>query len=199
MEADGVAESSTEGAAMKALVVFESMYGNTHVVADRVAEGLRSRFDVTVVPVDDATRALVAAADLLVCGGPTHVHSMTTTRTRHAAVDALTKATDLTLDPNAPADDGLREWFDQLGPGDIGAAAAFDTRLDAPAALTGRAAKGIARRLRHHGFHLVADPESFLVDKQNHLVAGEADRAEQWGTRVAEAAMAPILGATGGR
>jgi hypothetical protein len=42
-----------------------------------------------------------------------------------------------------------------------GRATAFDTRIDAPVALTGRASKGITRMLRHHGFTVVADPESF--------------------------------------
>jgi hypothetical protein len=42
---------------------------------------------------------------------------------------------------------------------------------------TGRASGGIANELRHHGFTLVDEPESFLVDRHTHLVAGEADRA----------------------
>jgi len=32
-----------------------------------------------------------------------------------------------------------------------------------PAALTGRASKGVARLLRAHGFDVVAQPESFVV------------------------------------
>ena len=65
--------------------------------------------------------------------------------------------------------------------------AAFDTRIDAPAALTGRASKGIAKRLRRCGFDLVAEPESFLVDKHNHLLEGEAERARAWGAALASA------------
>ncbi len=64
-------------------------------------------------------------------------------------------------------------------------AAAFDTRIDGPATLTGRASKGIARRLRHHGLELIAGPESFLVDKHNHLLDGEADRAQEWASKLA--------------
>ncbi|MEZ5297611.1 MAG: hypothetical protein R2697_15455 [Ilumatobacteraceae bacterium] len=67
-------------------------------------------------------------------------------------------------------------------------AAAFDTRADAPEILTGHASHGIAKRLRKHGFELVAEPESFLVDKQNHLVDGEDVRAAEWGEAVAAAA-----------
>lgn len=56
------------------------------------------------------------------------------------------------------------------------------------AVLTGRAGKGIAKKLRKHGFELVADPESFLVDKQSKLEPGEEDRAEQWGRSLAQQA-----------
>jgi hypothetical protein len=30
----------------------------------------------------------------------------------------------------------------------------------------------------------VAEPESFLVDKDNHLLAGESDRARLWADRL---------------
>ena len=53
---------------MRALVVYESMYGNTHTVAVSIAAGLSARHDVTLVPVTRATTELVAAADLLVAG-----------------------------------------------------------------------------------------------------------------------------------
>ena len=65
------------------------------------------------------------------------------------------------------------------------AAAAFDTRVDAAAVLTGRASRGISRRLTELGYRLAADPESFLVDKENHLLAGESDRAEAWAASLA--------------
>ncbi len=37
---------------MKAVVIYESMYGNTHLIADAIAEGLRTHGEVAVVPVD---------------------------------------------------------------------------------------------------------------------------------------------------
>ena len=169
---------------MRAVVVYESMYGNTHVVADHIAAGLRPSFEVVVLSVDDADDGALADADLLVVGGPTHVHGMTSNSSRKAAVEAAEKDDDLELDPDAEGP-GLRDWLGDLTKRDGARAAAFDTRIDAPAALTGRASKGIARRLRKHGFELVADPESFLVDKQNHLLDGEQDRAQAWGASVA--------------
>ena len=49
---------------MRALVVYESMYGNTHAVADHVAAGLRPTFEATVVPVTGATADLVGTVGL---------------------------------------------------------------------------------------------------------------------------------------
>ena len=59
---------------MRALVVYESMYGNTHVVAGNIADGLRATYEVTLVPVAEVTAELVAGTDLLVAGTPTHMH-----------------------------------------------------------------------------------------------------------------------------
>ena len=67
---------------MRALVVYESMYGNTHVVASNIADGLRATHEVTLVPVAEATEDLVAEADLLVVGGPTHMHGLSSPASR---------------------------------------------------------------------------------------------------------------------
>jgi hypothetical protein len=169
---------------MRAVVVYESMYGNTHLVADAIGNGLRTAYQVDVVPVDRADQRLLERADLVVVGGPTHAHGMSHASTREAAVaDAHQPDSDLILDPDAEGP-GLREWFSAL-PTMHAKAAAFDTRVDLPAVLTGRASKGIGRRLRQHGLDLVAEPESFLVTRQNHLEPDEATRARQWGRQLA--------------
>jgi hypothetical protein len=170
---------------MRAVVVYESMYGNTHLVAESIGEGLRRTYEVDVVPVDKADRALIEAADLIVVGGPTHAHGMSRDSTRQAAVaDADKPDKNLTVDPDAEGP-GLRDWIPSL-PTTRAKAAAFDTRIDMPAVLTGRASKGIGRLLRQHGFEMIAEPTSFLVTKDSHLETGEATRAEQWGRQLTE-------------
>jgi Flavodoxin len=169
---------------MRAVVVYESMYGNTHLVAEAIGEGLGGPGCAVVLPVGKADRAMLAGADLVVVGGPTHAHGMSHGSTRQAAVDAASKpGSGLVVDPDAEGTD-LRDWLaDQEGSDTK--AAAFDTRVDMAAALTGRASKGISRKLRHHGFDEIVEPESFLVTKETHLEPGEADRAREWGRRLA--------------
>ena len=171
---------------MKALIIYESMYGNTHHVAEAIADGMGPSCMASVSAVGDVTSDLLADVDVLVVGGPTHVHGMSRSSTRHAAAEAATKeGADLELEPDAEGS-GLREWFD--GVGSLPSfAAAFDTRIDSPPLVTGRASKAIAKRLRHHGCQLLLEPESFLVSKENHLLEDEAARARAWGERLAVA------------
>ena len=179
---------------MKAVVIYESMYGNTHQIANAIGEGLRPIAEVVVVPVGEADADLVKSADVVVVGGPTHAHGMSHVNTRKGAVDAAEKpGSDLVLDPDAN-DPGLREWFASLEHVFTNAAA-FDTRFDLPAAVTGRASKGIARKLRHHGATLIADPESFFVKKDNHLEPNEEARARAWGDELARVLTSQIAAA----
>ena len=170
---------------MRTLIVYESMYGNTHEVAEQIGKGVEELGDTQVVPVHDATPDLIAWADLVIVGGPTHAHGMTSSSTRKAAREAADKpGSEVEMDPEAGGQ-GLRDWFGALSKVETKRAAAFDTRVDAAAVLTGRASNGIARRLRSHGFSLVTKQESFLVDKHNRLVDGEAERAMKWGLQLA--------------
>src|SRR5262245_20759462 len=112
---------------MRALIVYESMYGNTHVVASHIADGLGAHFETEVMPVEEATIERVLSVDSLVIGGPTHVHGMSSERSREAARDAVQKhGSDLTLDPDAEGE-GLRDWFHGLPRVQTAGAVAFDT------------------------------------------------------------------------
>ena len=167
---------------MRVLVVYESMFGNTHVVADHISEGLRSDHDVLTVSVGEAHQVLLDDFDLIVLGGPTHVHGLSTSSSRKSARQMAGKDDSLDLDREASGE-GLREWIKTIE-GHRHLSAAFDTRIDASAALTGRASKSISRRLRRYGFRQLVEPESFLVDKDSHLVPGEAERATEWGEAI---------------
>jgi hypothetical protein len=165
---------------MKALVIYESMYGNTAAVAEAIGHGLEERaFETGVTPLDHVGTDL--AVDLLVVGGPTHAHGMSRASTRAGAV----KDEKNTFDAPTTGD-GLREWLGELPAGE-GRAAAFDTRFDKPVILVGSAARGIGKGLQRRGRRLVAEPESFFVTKANRLEPEEQERARQWGATLAKA------------
>jgi flavorubredoxin len=63
---------------MRTVIIYESIYGNTHQVAEQLADVARSHGDAVLVPAEEATRASLDGADLLLVGGPTHVHGILT-------------------------------------------------------------------------------------------------------------------------
>jgi hypothetical protein len=158
-----------------ALVVVESVFGNTRRIAEAVAEGLGPRVHARVVDVAEAGRAL-EGADLLVVGGPTQAFGMTRPATRRSAAEQAGGGA-------VAAEVGLREWLETLAGDQQGRlAAAFDTRTDHPR-LPGSAAAGAARKLRHLGYRMVTGPESFRVTgTKGPLVDGELERARLWGS-----------------
>lgn len=169
---------------MRAVVVYESMFGSTRAVAEAVGAGLADVGEVVVVPVREAERALAGGCDLLVVGAPTHAHGLPRARTRQSAAEMAARpgSTSL-LEPHA-AEAGVREWFARI-PKATGFGAAFDTRLPFP--LAGRAAKRIGRELAQHGWEMAAVPEGFLVNSAGTLQTGEAERASAWGRALAAA------------
>jgi hypothetical protein len=164
--------------AVRALVVFESMFGNTEVIARAVADGLCPVLDVDVVEAGSAPSALGDVA-LLVVGGPTHAFGMSRPSTRQ---DARQRARGRVVSEGQ----GLREWLADLQPATHAVrAAAFDTRIDKPR-VPGSAARGAERRLRRLGFVVAADAESFFVtDVAGPLLHGEVERAQRWGADLA--------------
>jgi flavorubredoxin len=166
---------------MKALVIYESMYGNTAVIAEAVTRALEERgLQATVGPVTTTSPGDAVDAGLLVVGGPTHAHGMSREATRRSAA-----SDEKNVNPEPTVSPGLREWIDRLPLGVEKLAAAFDTRFDKPVFLTGSAARGIAKRLERHGYRLVVPAKSFFVTTQNHLVDGEIESAVSWGEELA--------------
>jgi Flavodoxin domain len=166
---------------MKALVVYESMYGNTRHVAEAIAEGLRTSIRTDVVLARDSIVADLDGAELIVAGGPTHAWGMSSRRTRDAATLDAVKHPDHLLE-NASVATGVREWLRRMKGRGACQAVAFDTRVDKSKLLTGSAARVIQRGLRTAGFSVFDHSKSFRVTASaGPLVSGEIDRARQWG------------------
>lgn len=157
---------------MRALVVYESLWGNTAKVARAVAETLTGIGTVDVVE-SDAAPTSVDGYDLVVVGGPTHAFSMTRAATRKEAVTSHSA-------PHLPGR-GIREWLSELDtPAPAIPAVAFDTRVDKPR-LPGSAAKSARHELRSLGFGTSVKQETFRVHGyEGPLLEGELERARTW-------------------
>jgi flavodoxin len=161
---------------MKALVIYDSLYGNTEKIAfaigDGLGGGLGASGSVHVVPVGAAHVDQLAGWDLLIVGGPTHGSH-----------------------PSPP----MREFLDQIPKKALTGVpvAAFDTRTDMETlngALRlfgkfldrlGYAAPKISSSLATRGGQVVQAPEGFIVeDKEGPLREGELERAEAWGRQI---------------
>jgi Flavodoxin domain len=164
---------------MRALVVYESMFGNTRTIAEAIAEGLAAGGggEVEAVEVGDAPSD-IDGIDLVVVGGPTHAFSMSRAGTRESAL----KETD---QPLVSSGAGIREWLDRLGrTGAGGCGATFDTKVAKPR-LPGSAAAAAEKRLRRLGLRIVTPAETFLVDGMTGpLIEGEPERARRWGMQL---------------
>lgn len=163
---------------MKALVVYESMFGNTEQVARQVADGLSGYADVQVLEISKAPARPEESLDLVVLGGPTHAFSMSKKSTR---ADARRQGA-----THGEVEQGIREWLDQLEKGrHRPRVAAFDTRVTKVKHVPGSAARKATKAASRLGYTAVQRPESFFVeDVAGPLSAGELDRARAWGDRL---------------
>ena len=159
----------------RAVVVYESMFGNTRTIAEAVAEGLASHMPTDLCEVGAAPSAVDADVGLLVVGGPTHAFGLSRPATRE---DATRQAGGHVVSQGI----GLREWLETLPRGDGRVAAAtFDTRIDHPR-VPGSAARKAEKRLRRLRYPVAVGAESFYVTgTPGPLLEGELQRAKGWG------------------
>jgi hypothetical protein len=162
---------------VRALVVYESMFGNTARIAEAIGDGLGRHLEVRLQSVTEQGGDVVA--DLLVVGGPTHAFSMSRASTRQDAVKQGAGS-----DPSF----GLREWLEGLPMSEGARLATFDTRVEMVRRVPGSAAKAAAKAATKRGYRLLTRPESFYVeDTPGPLLDGEVHRAVVWGSQLGAA------------
>jgi hypothetical protein len=166
---------------MKAVIVYESLWGNTAAIARAIAEGIGP--EAEALTTDQATPERIADADLLVAGAPVLGFSLATDAMR----DSVARSESGAPRPPDLAHPSMREWLDAL-PRGHGRAAAFETRIWwSPRGATG----DIERRLEGAGRSVVARARKFVVnDKYGPLRDGEVERARRWGEELSRAAAA---------
>ena len=166
----------------RALVVYESMYGNTAAAAAAIAEGIGP--DAAVVEVGGAPHALPADLELLVVGGPTHGHGMSQPASRESAQGRGQR-------PVLSRGLGIREWIAALSVDRPVGFAAFDTRVPGPMLLWGSAAGAAAKALAARGLVQAVPPTSLILDglhgsPYDRLPEAELARALDLGRRLAD-------------
>ncbi len=160
---------------MKAIVVYESHWGNTAAVARAIAEGLGP--DVLAVTTDEATPDLTAEADLIVAGAPVIAFGLASDRARDGMVAEADKA------PSPPdvSHPTMRSWLAEL-PHGTGRCAAFETRIWwSPRGAIG----SIEHGLRDAGYEPLAKAQKYVVTgTYGPLRDGELERARAWGQQL---------------
>jgi flavodoxin len=159
---------------MKALVAYDSAYGNTEQIARAIGQALGPEEEVKVLRVGDVTPQQTSGLTLLVVGSPTQKFSPTgaTTRLLKSIPDGSLRGVKV---------------------------AAFDTRITEAEVerikilnffvkIFGYAAEPIASRLEKKGGEQVAAPAGFYVaGTEGPLLDGELDRAAAWAKEIAAA------------
>lgn len=162
---------------MKALIVYESMFGNTRDIALAIAEGLAENAEVETVEVGNAPEILSGNVDFLIAGGPTHQFGMSRPGSRK-------QASDQSAGPLVSPGRGIREWLDAVEVVDNRMPfASFDTTMQSPRFLRylGRASRSVAKRLQRKDLIPCVEAESFWVEgSAGPLVDGELERAREW-------------------
>jgi flavodoxin len=175
----------------RALVVYESLFGDARTIAEAIADGLAPTLPADVVAAADAPAEIGPDVTLLVVGGPNHAFGMPRPSTREGAVKQYGAEI-------ADSHAGLHEWLVALRlPAGGVAAAAFDTRGGGHPVLTklDHAARTEEKLLSTAGARVVAPAEHFfVVDAQGPLVDGEEDRARAWGQTLARTATVRPVG-----
>lgn len=154
---------------MKALVVYDSFFGNTEKIAQAIGQGLGSQGEVEARRVGDVTPQQLVGVQLLIVGTPTR---------------------------GFRASEATMKFLNSLSPGTLKGVkvAAFDTRLslkDLNNAVLNFvfwlkiggyfAAKSIADALQKCGGELLKPPEGFFVKaSEGPLKEGELERAGEW-------------------
>jgi len=152
---------------MKALIIYDSVFGNTGKIAKSIEAGIASQNEVVALSITEATIERLNNIDLLVIGSPTRGFR-----------------------PTEP----VKAFLNQISSTQLSNinVATFDTRIDLKTIKSGffrfvvnkggYAADGMAKQFKKMGAKSVVAAEGFLVmGEEGPLKDGELERAEKWG------------------
>jgi len=141
---------------MKALVIFDSNFGNTKKIAETISKKLD--IDTKVLSVSDFNVKELEGIKLLIVGSPVNAW----------------RPTEKILKFLAGLSEGRLKGIK---------AASFDTKMKS--FLSGDASKKISRKLQSIGAEIIIDPQSFIVKgSKGPLFEGEIEKAAEWAASI---------------
>jgi flavodoxin len=158
---------------MKALVWYDSFFGNTQQIAEAIAEAIRPYVRVVELQrIQNASPEDVERADVLIIGSPTRgfqpsegTKALLRQLPRHALRGMWVAAFDTRIALHT-IENGLFRWIVKTG---------------------GYAASTIHKSLLRHDGQAVIAPDGFCVtDKEGPLMEGELQRARTWGNTIGQ-------------
>lgn len=183
---------------MDAVVVYESMWGNTSAIARAIAAGFGD--GAVALTTDAATPDVIEKCRLVVAGAPVHALGLPSDATRASASGKRQGTAGLAADTTHPP---LRDWLEDLPRGQRWSAA-FETRIRGP--LGHGAARAIAHAFADRGLTALDEPQSYTVALTTRssepaalLLPGQEEQARRWGAHLshllAESSAARAAGA----
>lgn len=169
---------------MVAVVVYESIWGNTAILAREIGRGLG--VETRVLSTFEASLDAIASADILVLGAPVHSYGRPEFVTIQAGRDS-----EVGTDEATPGREFLlmRDWLGSLPPSET-PVAVFEIRIGDLEGEGG--AREVIEELTARGHSLLVPAESFQMERFP-LASGpggwirpeELERAREWGARLA--------------
>ena len=155
---------------MKALIVYDSFFGNTEKIAITIGKAFKEEQNSGAYRVNDIQPELIDNIDLLILGSPTRKFQATPAIKTFISKIPRDKLKDVQV-------------------------SSFDTRVDEKDIKAsflrflirtfGYAAEPLAKKLTKKGGNLIIKPEGFFVkDTEGPLKDGELERAEEWGKQI---------------
>ncbi len=147
---------------MNTLIIYDSFYGNTKLIALTIAEALEEFGKTKVMKVDEEDVPFLKDYDLIIIGSPTQNRK-----------------------PTENINEFLDDFIKILKPKNF--TACFDIRYNMPKWKSGSAAKYISKKIKKAGSNELMPPESFIINRINkNLEEYESKRAYKWALALEE-------------
>jgi flavodoxin len=155
---------------MRALVIYDSVFGNTEKIALSIKEALSSILDVEAYKVNNVKTEYLKDLDYIIVGSPTRAFKPTKETTEF--LNEIQK--------NGLKDTKIVGFYTRMDPKEVGSAI-----LKLFALFFGYAAKPIAEKLIKKGGPQIMPPEGFFVEgREGPLRDGEIEKAKEWAEEI---------------